>query len=89
LLAGFIGSTAAVAVLMRYFLNRTPEQNMSIAWQPNQEPPVKLSALRISFTAVASATLTLLLFAGVFAAAPKIYNYYNPPPPNEFGIYDI
>jgi len=90
LLLGFVGSTVAVAVLMHYLLKRNAEPDTSIIWQKQPAPTIKLSALRISFTVVASATLTFLLFAGVLAAAMKIYNYcYPPPPPSAFGIYDI
>lgn len=90
LFAGFIGSTVVVTGLIHYLLNRNSEPNLSIAWQPKQDRTMNSSPLRISFAAVASATLTFLLFAGVLAAATKIYNYYYPsPPPSAFGIYDI
>lgn len=87
LLSGFVGSTSAVAVLIRYLLKGKAESYMSIIWQAKTDEHIELSALRISFAAVGSATMTFLLFVSVLFAFTKIYNYYYPPPP--FGIYDI
>jgi len=87
LLLGFVGSTGTVTILINYLLKRNVEPVPSIIWHKQPDDPIKLSVLRISFAAVASATLTFILFAGVFVAAMKIYYYYYPP--SAFGIYDI